>query len=107
MSNGVKSGATWITDGILNTLTNGVDYTISTSGLFVVSSSYLFNYMNSSWSYLATWRDSGSTASLVMVDSLGNSTTFLSLLIVISFAVVILTLFKPSVNTNPLGKPHY
>jgi hypothetical protein len=63
--------------------------------------------MNSSWSYLATWRDTGSTASLVMVDSLGNSTTFLSLLIVISFAVVILTLFKPSVNTNPLGKPHY
>lgn len=107
LSNGLKNGATWINDSIFKTLTSTIDYTISTSGLLVVSSSYLFNYMNASWSYLATWRDTGSTASLVMVDSLGNSTTFLSILIVISFAVVILTLFKPSVNTNPLGKPHY
>lgn len=104
---GTISGATWVNDSIFKTLTSAIDYTISTSGLLVVSSSYLFNYMNASWSYLATWRDTGSTASLVMVDSLGNSTTFLSILIVISFAVVILTLFKPSVNTNPLGKPHY
>jgi hypothetical protein len=73
----------------------------------LLNSNYLYSYIVKYWTYFTESTNPGTVASLVMVDSLGNSTTFLSILIVISFAVVILTLFKPSVNTNPLGKPHY
>jgi len=107
-NNGTISGATWQNDGVLVPLTENTDYSISNNGLLsLLNSNYLYSYIVKYWTYFTESTNPGTVASLVMVDSLGNSTTFLSILIVISFAVVILTLFKPSVNTNPLGKPHY
>ena len=47
LSNGVKSGATWVTDGILNALTNVVDYTYTYAGVFTVNNSdYYFEYLS-------------------------------------------------------------
>jgi hypothetical protein len=47
LSNGVKSGATWVTDGILNALTNIVDYSYTYAGVFTVNNSdYYFEYLS-------------------------------------------------------------
>jgi len=52
-NNGTISGATWTTDGVLNTLTAIVDYTIdTTTGLFtIVNSDYLYSWLSLTYTY--------------------------------------------------------
>jgi hypothetical protein len=52
LSNGVKSGATWVTDGILNTLASGVDYTVDlVTGLLTLDTDYLYEYLFVDYDY--------------------------------------------------------
>jgi len=51
-NHGTISGAIWNNDGILNTLIDGVDYTLNTaSGLLTMSSEYLYSWVITSWTY--------------------------------------------------------
>ena len=52
-NDGTIIGATWVTDGILVTLTAITDYTINpTTGLFtIVNDDYSWSWMNATWSY--------------------------------------------------------
>jgi len=51
-NHGTITGATWNNDGILNTLTNGVDYTLNTAtGLLTLASDYLYSYVEVAWDY--------------------------------------------------------
>lgn len=52
-NDGVILGASWDNDGVLNTLTNGEDYTINTgTGLFtIIDSDYSWSGLSASWDY--------------------------------------------------------
>ncbi len=76
--NGVITGATWANDGVLNTLTAAVDYTLgTTTGLFtIVNDDYLFSWIMIDWTYYAL--ESYSTTRAIQENSLNAVVTYTS-----------------------------
>jgi peptidoglycan/xylan/chitin deacetylase (PgdA/CDA1 family) len=90
-NHGTISGATWKTDGVLNTLTEGVDYTLNkATGVLVLSADYVYNWIEGSWVYSYRTLTSTSIASENMVGALSSGTIWISIFIVTLFAIVIL-----------------
>jgi hypothetical protein len=83
----VVSAPTWNNDGILVTLTRGVDYTINTlTGVFtVINNDYLYNYNISSWTY-----DTSGNVALEGESLMGSNTSIVGIILTISLLAVVL-----------------
>lgn len=101
-NNGTISGATWDNDGVLVSLVNGVDYTLNTAtGLLVLSSEYLYDWVMSSWSY---YNDNNSGRSLFnnFINGLDNVSIKLPTIIFIIVIIVLFALLVKLIQTLAL-----
>lgn len=88
-NNGTIIGATWNTDGILNTLTAGTDYSIgATTGLFTILNSDLqWSEMFASWNYISS---SAIGATDDLIEEFSAYTSLIGLLGTIIFLALVI-----------------
>lgn len=92
---GSINGSTWANDSILVSLVEGVDYTLNDqTGLITFVSSALYSYIMASWDYFSNSYSAGSEAASSLIVVFGDSTTWISIFIIVSFATVILSMFN-------------
>ena len=83
-NNGTISGATWNNDGILITLTNLVDYTLSANIFTIINSALAWDEVALSYDYL-TQIESSSTTIIRLVQVLIAVTILSFILIIINY----------------------
>jgi hypothetical protein len=101
-NDGTISGATWATDGLFVLLTEGVDYSLSTTtGLFtILNTDYSWSEITTSWNYISS---SGKGASNSFVSEFGAYTTLIGLLGTIIFLALIITILVGSFKFSNKG----
>jgi len=87
------TGPTWQNDGILNTLVNGVDYTLdTTTGLLTLGSDYVYDYIVTSWSYYDTEKNQDYNLAKDTEQGIGEFGEWFIILITVSIAGFVLYL---------------
>ena len=91
-NHGNISGATWTTDGVLNTLTAIVDYTIdTTTGLFtIVNTDYSWNWLNVSWDYTGISDSTGYNSMGTIRTGLATFADWIALIVITIAAAIVL-----------------
>jgi hypothetical protein len=93
-NHGTIVGAIWNNDGVLRTLTNGVDYTLNTaSGLLTMSSEYLYSWATTTWTYTGFASGSVNTMRENFVEGIDNVTGFIPVIFTILIVIIIISIF--------------
>ena len=103
LSNGVRSGATWVTDGILNKIPTS-KYTINlNSGLTSLSNDYLYEYLTVSYNTVA---DKTSLNALTSIENSGSTAVnFLPLVFLVTiFGAILFLVLKFLIPYIELGQ---
>ena len=87
-SNGTRSGATWITDGVLRSLVPITDYLLSSDGLLTLTSSNIFSYLFTYWdlSAISVLRENFTAG----VDNVSSKIPLLFLVLIVGVILVVL-----------------
>ena len=101
-NDGTISGATWNTDGLFVLLTEGVDYSLSTTtGLFTILNTDLqWSEMIASWTYDYQERQDGYDSVNTLITGLGGSSSWLAIIIVVLFATIVIGILTNNLSPN-------
>jgi hypothetical protein len=87
-SNGTRSGATWVTDGVLKTLTSVTDYVFSGDGVLTLVSDNIFSYLFINWdlSSVSVLRENFSAG----IDNVSGKIPLLFLVLIVGVILIVL-----------------